>query len=300
MKIAVTGASGFLGGYLVSRLLGSGHDLFLLTRSLDRIDPTAYPAGKVTWLETDYSPDSLNSLVLPVDAMVHLASKKYHPGQKMFSDYEINLTVSGNVFKVCETQNIKNVIFSSSRSVYSSLNRLPFSEEDDVFPENPYAVSKLKIEKISDTYDINCKSLRISQLIGWGEREGFMFKTFLNRAMEKKPITIFGQGSGTRDYLYAKDAARAIEKAIQYPHIKGVFNVGSGHGTRHLEFAELIAAVFSDNESPVVVDRDKKEDPCHYRLNIDKFRTCFSWEPCYTLREALEDMKKEDFLQTSA
>lgn len=293
MKIAITGASGFLGGFLVNNLLRGDHDLFLFARSLKKINIHNYPNKKIHLFETDYSLESLKKHFIPFDAMVHLASKKYNPQKKMYSDYEINLNISKNLFKACEEYKIKNVIFSSSRAIYTDINKSPFSEDEAVTPQNPYALSKLKVEEISNIYDINCKSLRIAQLIGWGERDGFMFKTFLKQAMKKKALTVFGEGRGKRDYLYVKDAAIAIGEAIKYPQIKGVFNLGSGKSTSHLEFAKLVSEIFSNAESEVIVDRKRQEDLTHYLLDIKKIEKTFKWTPKYSLKNAFIDMKKD-------
>jgi len=117
-----------------------------------------------------------------------------------------------------------------------------------------------------------------------------MLATFLSRALKKEDLTVFGEGKGERDYLYAKDAANAIIAAIHKPKTKGVFNIGLGKGTSHRELAETINEVF-ENPNNIRFLHEYLEDKSIQLMSIDKAKQMLNWEPHWTLKEALFDMK---------
>jgi len=293
MKIAITGATGFFGRYLTEAL--SSEETYLFGRALERLIKT-YPAveGK-RLIETDYSIENLKSNLQNTDVVIHLAAMKYSKDRTSLSDYKDNLHISENLLKACNQLNISNFVFASTRLMYSDkFNKIPFLENEDVFPQNLYALSKLMVEKLGLMYENICfKALRFSQIVGWGEREGYMLATFLSRALKKESLTVFGEGKGERDYLYAKDAANAIIAAMRKPNVKGVFNIGLGKGTSHREFAETINKVFADGKAKILFDKSQPEDSSVVCMSIAKTKEVMGWRPAYSLEEAFQDMKVE-------
>lgn len=293
MKIAITGASGFLGTQLVEVLADKGESLVLLGRSGVKLEETFGAIPDVQLVETDYSVDSLKQAFHSIDATVHLAAILHQKNHNSFADYIDNVQVSENLFCACEFRKVSNIVFASSRTMYSeSVNRIPFSESEAVFPKILYAISKLTAEKLGCLYNIDLKCLRFAQLIGVNAREGFMLMTFLECAREGKPLVLFGEGQGRREYLYVKDAAAAIMAALGKPDQSGVFNVGSGVSTSHRELAEAICAVFGEDGAKLVSDKTKTEDMSQVLMDGTKFRQAFGWEPQYSLEATLADMKK--------
>lgn len=292
MSIVITGASGFLGKEVVRQL--SDRKLLLLGRSKARLQETFPEQAGLTLLETDYSPDSLRNIFASADAVVHLAAQRYQKQFRCLSEYSDNIKDCDSIFHVCQDIGITNVVFASTIGVYSDrFNSPPFQETEAVFPQNLYALSKLIGESLGFMRGLKFKSLRFAQLVGLGEREGFMLSTFINRALEGEDLILFGKGKGRREYLYVKDAATAIEAALDYPAVSGVFNVGLGESTSHREFAESVCRTFGENRVSVMSDPSRSEDTSVFLMDGRKVRKEFAWLPAYSLEDALREMKSE-------
>jgi UDP-glucose 4-epimerase len=290
VRIAITGATGLIGRCLVERL--SEHELLLLGRSGEKLRETFQGRRKVTLCETDYSPESLSETLNSAKVLVHLAARPVRKDLPNFSDYYWIVRISENLFKTCSALGIQSVVFASTAMIYSpKVNQMPFLESEAVHPSTLYAISKLTAENIGFSYNLNLKCMRLA-LITLSERRGLMLDTFIQRALEKQPITVYGDGKGVREYLYVKDAAAAIEAAIQAPEVRGVFNIGLGVATSHRELAELVSKVFSGGASKVWCDLTKPEAPSRYPMDITRAREILGWKPAYSLKQALEEMKQ--------
>lgn len=293
MKIAITGSTGQIGKRLVEIL--DEHELLLLGRFGRKLIENFSDLENVSLYETNYTQESLVEILEPAEVLVHLAARPVRKDLPNIDDYYWIIRISENLFKVCSDLGIQNVIFVSSRMVYSpKVNKIPFLESEPVYPDNLYGVSKLTAENIGFYNKLNLKSLRLTEVRDFSERSGRLMMNFIKQALEKQPITVYGDGSGQREYLYVKDVALAIEAAIQKPAVKGVFNIGSGIGTTNKELAELVRDIFSEGESRIVYDQTKKEAPSKYPMDSTLARKVFGWKPKYSLKQALEDMKQEN------
>jgi len=160
-------------------------------------------------------------------------------------------------------------------------------------PPNAYAISKLIVETLSGLSPVRLVSLRFAQLVGLGEREGYMVSTFIRNALLRQPIIIFGKGQGKRDYLYVRDAACAIVHACNESGVSGIFNIGSGVATSPMELAQLAGETLSNNESEILFDPLRPDDPSVYQLDITRAGKYLGWSPAFSLREALVEMRRE-------
>ena len=290
MKIAITGATGLIGKYLVERL--PEHELLLIGRSAKKLRETFHERRKITLCETDYSAQSLLKILKNTGVVVHLAARPARKDFKEFSSYNWLIRISENLFKTCSALGIKNVIFASSKTVYSPLvNHIPYRESEVVYPSTLYGVSKLTVEKIGFFHNLNLKALRFTEIRAFSERSGVMFMTFIQRALKGKPITIYGDGKGVREYLYVKDAVAAIAAAIPATAVRGVFNIGSGVATSNRELAELVREVFSGGRSEIRYDLNKPEALSQYPMDNSRAQKFLNWKPAYSLKKALQEMK---------
>ena len=243
MKFAITGATGFIGKYLIKQLKNCSCSVDLYSRFPANFNEISGSKATFNSRVTDYSLSSLEKMFGCYDAVIHLAGIRYNKNLRYFSDYEENVRVSENIFRACCHHNIKNVVFASTVGVYSAINSIPYNEDSRLQPLNGYALSKMLIENMASLYNINLKSLRIAQIVGLEEREGYMLKTFINNALAAKELTVFGEGQGRRDYIYVKDVADAIINACAYPEVEGCFNIGSGVSVSHRELADKVIKI---------------------------------------------------------
>jgi len=290
LKIAITGGRGFVGKYLLD-LLGEYHDCIVLGR--DEQEDFEINGRKIPYIQTNYEKEQLIQQLEGVQAVVHMAAKRYEQDEQI-SDYFTSINLSDNLFSACFVLKITNIVFLSSIAVYGANPKNPWAEETEISPGTFYGISKVTIEKLaeyySNKYDLKIKTLRLAQIIGLGEREGYMITTFLNQAIHKKRLQVFGKGKGAREYIYVKDVARAIEKSLEKDEIKGIFNIGNNKSTSHRELAETINSVFN-NVGNLDFLQNLKEDKSISLMNSTKADSILNWKTQWNMRDALIDMR---------
>jgi nucleoside-diphosphate-sugar epimerase len=291
MKIAITGASGLLGRCLVSQI--KDHEVLLMGRSLPKLQEIYQDRPDTSLFETDYTEKSLSSILAPADALIHFAARPTSKLFKNFEEYYWKIRLAENLFKAARTAGIKNAVFASSAMLYSpKVNSVPYVESEPVYPETLYAVCKLVIEKLGFLHVEQFKSLRLA-LATLSERRGIMLGTFIQQAIRKQTITVYGKGTGVREMIYVKDAAAAIQAAINHPEQRGVFNIGSGVATSHNELAAMVNEVFAWGSAEIIHDLTKEEASTRYPMDHGKASKLLGWKPVYTTRQALTELKPE-------
>jgi UDP-glucose 4-epimerase len=296
-KIAITGASGFLGKYLVYDLIKDENlELYLYSISLTRLMQAFPKLTNLHFIETDYSYTSLKKSFTNYHSVVHLAAKRMIPGVTSMADYSCNVIHTENLLHACDDNHVEVVVFTSSISVYDSTNNsIPFREDDLSHPKNAYGASKLACENLSSIYKTKMVTLRLSQLIGWGEKKEYLFSNSLERIKGNEPVTLWGEGGGRRDYLYTSDAVAMIKLAIEKKQ-EGIYNVGSGSAISFKFLIETMVEVFGDNNSIIRYDKTKVENKEISTMSIEKVNRIYGWKPSFTLKEAFLDMKSNPII----
>jgi len=199
MRIAITGATGFIGRHLVKELVPKGNQLVLLGRDIEKLhsifNPEAWPMRVI---KTDYE-QGLEKALEGVEAVVHLAALRVGKDKVLMDYMTSNVVTTDKLLSAAVSGGVKNIIFASSGAVYNPRhNSLPFTEDQDCFPITHYGLSKLICEKLASNYNSNygmkIKCLRIGQVVGLGDRDGFMLTTMMKRAAAKQTIEVWGKG----------------------------------------------------------------------------------------------------------
>lgn len=243
----------------------------------------------------EYSYDQLLEALTGCDSVVILAAKKVVPqAAQSLGLYLDNGKTVENALRACRTLGIRNIVYLSSRCVYSRGQDVPIAENGNIAPVNHYGISKyigeLLCEYENREHGANIKILRLSQVIGAGE-SGYIVDTFVRQARSGAPLTVFGRAEGKRDYIYVKDVCSSIRSALMHYDAVGVYNIGSGIGTTALELAEAMVEGFGSS-SAILQDPDKQEDPTACFLDTGKARRELGFGCAYDLRGAFADMKK--------
>lgn len=288
-KIGITGATGFIGQYLVPSLAGR-YRLVCATRG----QPAKISQHNILYTQTNGSASSLGELFDGCSAVIHMgASRSTAENERSVSNYYPNVSFAESVFEACRNAGIQNVINISSVAVYPKAAQAPLRENDALRPCSRYGVAKLTVELLADLYneknDMAIKSLRLAQVVGLGERNGYMLSVFLKRCLAGEPLLVYGQGAEFREYVYVKDVCRAIMCALSSSDASGVFNV-CGETLSNLEMARRYCEVF-DNRSGVQLLTDQKESGMAQALNGENAAAELGYRPAYTIRAALEDMR---------
>lgn len=288
MKIAITGGTGFLGKYLADKLKQSGDTPIILTREITDSNQDCYYEHRLT----DYSKIDLLEKLLDVNAVVHLAARR--SGSKMISEFHSNEILTQNLYDACYELNISNIVYASTISVYSDERLLPWTEDKNPEPISMYGISKLSCEHIGNIYSttqgLNIKNLRLAHLYGFNEQNNYMVNLFFRRAFNKKTLVLNNRSTAKREFLYAKDAAKAIELAISKRDLKGTFNIGSGEALTNYKVAQTINERFN-NPQNLIVENPNQEDLIQSSfMATSRAKEFLNFYPDYSFGEALSEI----------
>ncbi len=292
-RIGVTGGTGFIGQYLLKEYKDQ-YEFAVVCRHTSSKE--LVQADSIEYIMGDYSEEMLLKAFEGCDAIVHLGAKRSDKdNEKAFWNYQENIVFSEMIFSVAKKLGISNVVNISSTAVYSRNLKAPFKESYAADPLSFYGVSKRTIELIADQYNkkygMCIKSLRFAQVIGEGEREGYILSVFKNRCIDGLALSVYGHGRAGKEYIYVKDAVRGIDAALQNEEKKGIYNIGSGVFTSNRELAEAYCNVF-ENKAGYQLLTDKPEDVYDYYMDVSLAEQELGFSCKYDLYASIADMKK--------
>lgn len=249
MKCVVSGAAGFIGSHLCERLIDDGHLVIgvdnLVTGRRDNLKEI------INHPRFAFSQQGIRSIkeVCDADWVFHLAAlADIVPSVKDPMKYhETNVDGTVSFLEWCRRGNVKKFVYAASSSCYGLQGHYPINEEYTPNPMYPYALTKYIGEQYvrhwSKVYKIPAISLRLFNVYGprhrTGGNYGAMFGTWLAQMANNQPITIVGDGSQTRDFVYVTDVADAFVKAAESDR-QGVYNIGSGDSWSVREIAKML------------------------------------------------------------
>ncbi len=286
IKSLVTGGAGFIGSNLVDYLLDKGHQVVCVDNESAECNDKFYWNDKAINVKgdvTDYK--FMKNVFVGAEYVFHLAAEsRLQPAIKnpIEAVYK-NCVGTTTVLQCAREAGVKRVVYSSTSSGYG-YNEPPNIETQPDDCLNPYSVSKIAAEKMckmySDLYGLETVVLRYFNV--FGERSPTrgqyapVIGIFERQRDAGEPLTIVGDGTQRRDFIYVKDVARANYLASLMPrvreHLGEVFNVGSGVNYSVQEIADAI----SDNQT-YIPKREGEMDTTW--SNIDKINQVIGWKP---------------------
>ena len=295
MKYLVTGSAGFIGAQLAKELVNRGHDVFGVDNFVTGYRERIF-AG-YTFIEGDLRDERMyEQLPKNLDGIFHLAAVPRVPRSieepKLTHDYNTNSVI--NLFEFARQTNIKKIVSASSSTVYGNQERMPLYEEMILQPISPYGAQKALLEHYSRTYpflfDMQTVCLRLFSVYGPGmnldEQHALAIPAFIKARKENKPLTIFGDGTYTRDCTHVSDVVNAFILSMENKNLKKfeVFNVGAGKNVSINYLAQLIGGEVQYKEG-----RKEVKDT---HADNSKARSVLGWEPKVTIEEGIADLKK--------
>jgi len=257
-RVLVTGGAGFIGYHLVRWLVRQGYDVRVLdngrTGRLDRWDGT--PAAQaVTRLVGDITrPADVEAACEGIDYVIHLAAQVsvVESMDRPAETWSINVHGTALLLEAARRSGVRRVVFTSSCAVYGDGLEPPFREADSPRPTSPYGLSKWMGEHLAEFYTrvfrVPVVTLRLFNVYGPGQRADSPYASVIPRFIEALrrgvPMTVYGTGEQTRDFVFVEDVARIIEKALHTPQADGlVINVGTGRPTSVNDLARLLQEI---------------------------------------------------------
>lgn len=259
MHVVVTGGAGFIGSHTVDHLLEAGHRVVVLDdfRTGKRANLARWASSSQLEIVTcDISHGIFAALAPvtakhgPIERVVHLAAQVsvVHSVANPLVDMQVNYGGTLHVLEYARAHGVRKVVFASSAAVYGDVAELPVAETAPTRPLSPYGIDKLASEHALDYYanvhGVPATALRFFNVYGPRQDPSSPYSgvisIFADRAKAGRPLTIFGDGLQTRDFVYVGDVVRAIAAALADGNDRAVANVGTGGEITVLELARTI------------------------------------------------------------
>ena len=249
MKALITGGAGFIGSNIVRRLLDLGHAPVVLDDLSSGFAENL--VAEVPFVEADVRDGAaVLDAAEGCDVVVHLAASVGNARSidDPIKDAQINVLGTLNVLQAARRHGLRRIVFSSSAGIFGELKTLPIAEDHPQDPDSPYGASKLAAEKMclvfNKLYGMDNVCLRYFNVYGVNQRYdayGNVIPIFADRILRGVPLTIFGDGEQTRDFVNARDVAAAnIAAATAAAGVQGAFNIGSATRVTINELAAMM------------------------------------------------------------
>jgi len=271
MRALVTGGAGFIGSHIVEALLRDG----IFVRVLDNFSSGKREnleefQGKLEILEGDLrDAETVKAAVRDVELVFHLAAFISVPQSMSDPETCFAVNVGGTValLEAARRAGARKVVLSSSTAVYGDTNVFPTTEDTPLHPLSPYAVSKQVNELYAHLYThilgLPVTALRYYNVYGPRQRPDSDYAAaipiFVRRLVAGEPITIYGDGKQSRDFIFVKDVVRANLLAAESDTAGESFNICTGCETNLLDLLEELSEL-SPNQPEVRFETSRPGD----------------------------------------
>jgi UDP-glucose 4-epimerase len=296
MKILITGGSGFIGSHLVEHFQGQA-DIHVLD-NLRTGHRSNLEGFRCTFHEGSVLDRGLlDGVMKGVDVVFHLAALVSVPESvaRPHETVEINVTGLLNVLESARHAGVRKLCFASSAAVYGENPLSPKTEDMTPDPRSPYAITKLDGEFYCDLYRrekwLETACLRFFNVFGPRQDPASPYAAaipiFVRKALAGEPLTIFGDGEQTRDFIYVKDIVAALVHLARTPGATGVFNAGYGKSGTINEIARRILAE-TGSSSTIQHAPERAGDIRHSCAAVDRLAAT-GFRPTSSLEEGLAE-----------
>jgi UDP-glucose 4-epimerase len=294
MKVLVTGGAGFIGSHLVEHFQGKAEVRVLdnlrsgYRRNLDGFD-VEFIEGSIL------DADAVKRAVEGVDYVFHLAALISVPESMAKPRECVDLNVTGllNVLEAAADAGARKLVLASSAAIYGNNPTVPKVETMLPEPKSPYAITKLDGEYYNAIFTtegrLETASMRFFNVFGPRQDPNSAYAAavpiFIRKALAGEPLTIYGDGGQTRDFIYVKDIVAALVFAATTPGITGTFNVGYGASTTINDIARTIIAE-AGSDSEIRYEAERAGDVRHSLASVERLSEA-GFRPVSNLREGL-------------
>jgi len=293
MKIIVTGGGGFVGSNIVDKLLKSGHEVLVIDNwssgSIENLPKEVLGRNVLVDLQ-DYNLLAFSFELFRPDLVIHCAALMGVVSSHLQPELSLDNNVKGtlNVLEAMKFCGCKKIIYMSTSHVYGLTEDYPCKETSKLTTTSPYAESKKTGEEYVKLYKRTCNFnytiLRLGNCYGPNLKRGFIYNV-IKGLVEFNDVTIYGDGTDTRDYVYIGDVCEAVILAID--NIQNLtFNISYGQETKSCEIYQIAQEL-------VGIDRDYKmatsrnNDVSRIFLNVKLALDKLNWHAKTSLKEGI-------------
>jgi UDP-glucose 4-epimerase len=295
MKVLVTGGAGFIGSHLCRRLLAEGHSVAVIDNESNGQRGNV-PAG-VRFLRADVTrPAEIETAFAEgPDAVCHIAGQVsiIRSFSDPVADLRTNVEGTLNVVQLCLKHKIRQLLYASSMTLYGDCRTVPTPETEPCRPDSYYGITKFAAERYVHAaaerpdlgFDFRVTSLRMFSVYGPGQSYSNPYQgvlgIFSGNVLRGEPITIFGDGEQTRDFVFIDDIVDGWLRALSNPAASGgIFNLGSGRSLSINQVAKAVVAAFGQADAYKIKRAPSRPgEQRTVRADISKATSVLGWEP---------------------
>jgi nucleoside-diphosphate-sugar epimerase len=296
----VTGAAGFIGSHLCEALLAGGDEVVGIDCFTDYYDPAIKRANLVSsrqsglrFVSADLCEEALEPHLEGAEVVFHLAAQ---PGVRSSFGCDFRLYASRNIvatqrlLEAMISVGAGRLVFASSSSVYGGTAGVESSEDAARAPISPYGLTKAACEDLVDVYrrttGLSATALRYFTVYGPRQRPEMAFAAFITAILRGRPLTVFGDGSQSRDFTYVGDAVAATVAAAE-DGVREAYNVSGGARATLLEAIRLIEQL-TGRRALLDLRRPGRGDPLQTSARLCAARDDLGYSPDTSLEVGLE------------
>ncbi len=299
----VLGGSGFVGRHVALRLAQLGQNVTVADR--ERPPPSPHIAAKgITFVPANVQSTDWDALLSQHDVVHHYVwtTTPQTAVAAPLADLSDNVGTTIALLEAMRRQGGKRLVFASSGgTVYGRLKTVPVSEDHALEPISAYGASKTAAETYIGYYcrhfGLDARIARLSNPYGAGQNpKGSLgaTATFLFRAMNGEPISIWGDGSVVRDYIHIADVAEAFARLSMAGHLEknsnpAVFNIGSGVGHSLNDIIEVVRSLLKCEIRVDYLEGRSFDVPVSV-LDVSLAKAALKWQPRFNLEAGLARM----------
>ena len=302
MRVLIAGGAGFLGSYLAERFVADGHDVHILDNFASGLKGNIENIrDRITLLEDDvtaFRTDERYDIVVNFASRASRVEWEKHPVDVALS----NAVGSKNLIEVALRCNALYV-YASSSEVYGDPKVIPTPEDyvgcvSTIGSRSPYDEGKRFGDALTKAYErqYGLRNIIIRFFNTYGPRMrggdfyGRVIDRFIQQAMSREPITVYGDGSQTRSFTYVSDTIEGVMTAITRGKEGEVYNIGNDSETRIVDLAKLVRNL-AKSASEIQFKDLPDNDPKRRAADITKMRK-LGWEPQISLEEGITNIIK--------
>ena len=304
MRILVTGGAGFIGSHLCRRLLAEGHAVMVVDNESNSRRETVPAAAQYLHGDVTVPAELEPAFARGLDAVCHIAGQVsiIRAFADPVADLRTNVEGTLNVLQLCLKYRVPRLIHASSMTLYGDCRTVPTPETEPACPDSYYGITKQAAERYvhataqrSDLgFDFGVTSLRMFSVYGPGQSFSNPYQgvlgIFAGNLLRGEPITIYGDGEQTRDFVYIDDIVEGWVRALHTPaSAGGVFNLGSGRSLSINQLAQSAIAAFGYEPGGhrIVRAPARPGEQRTIQADIRQARSVLGWEPRTTFEKGL-------------
>jgi CDP-glucose 4,6-dehydratase len=302
--VFVTGASGFLGGWLVSTLLGRGARVVSYVR---QVSPDSRLGREgllsrvtaVTGSLDDYGLIERTLKERAIQTIFHLAAQPFVGVAKAnpAATFQVNIAGTWNILEAARQAKVREVLVASSEKAYGENPNLPYTEDMPFGGGGPYEYSKICADMLAccyrSTYGLRVCEVRCTNMFGGGDLNfSRLIPGVIKSGLEGNPFVIRSDGQSVRDILYVKDAVRAylrLAEALQAGAPAGPYNFCQEERRTTIEYVHEVLALLGRLDLHPEILNQPSGEPRESYMSAAKARRVLGWEPTYTVKDALRE-----------